>query len=83
MAEKILKKGGKVKVKGKVKWFDSTKGFGFIITEEGNDIFVNFSALPQSNGRYVSLRAEQKVVFEITEGARGPQAANVQIIEEE
>ncbi len=84
MAELIKKKsGGKVKIKGKVKWYDSTKGFGFIITEEGNDIFVNYNALPKSNGKFISLLADQKVVFEIVEGARGPQASNVQVVTEE
>jgi CspA family cold shock protein len=82
MPEKKLTKGGKVKVTGKVKWFDSTKGFGFIITEEGNDVFVNHTALPLKDGRFTALKADQKVTFEITEGVRGPQAANVQLLEE-
>lgn len=80
MPEKKLSKGGKVQVTGTVKWFDSTKGFGFIVTEEGNDVFVNHTGLPKINGRYTALKADQKVTFEITEGVRGPQAANVQVI---
>jgi len=82
MPDKKLSKGGKVKVAGKVKWFDSTKGFGFIVTEEGNDVFVNHTGLPLKDGRFTSLRADQKVVFEITEGVRGPQAANLQVVDE-
>ncbi|WP_053366356.1 MULTISPECIES: cold-shock protein [Bacillaceae] len=60
---------------GKVKWFNAEKGFGFIETEEGNDVFVHFSAI-QSEG-FKSLEEGEEVSFEIVEGARGPQAANV------
>lgn len=60
---------------GKVKWFNNEKGFGFIEQEGGDDVFVHFSAI-QADG-YKSLDEGQEVEFEITEGARGPQAANV------
>ncbi|KSU83202.1 cold-shock protein CspD [Fictibacillus enclensis] len=60
---------------GKVKWFNAEKGFGFIEVEGGDDVFVHFSAI-QSEG-FKSLDEGQEVSFEIVEGARGPQAANV------
>ncbi|NBG88090.1 cold shock domain-containing protein [Isachenkonia alkalipeptolytica] len=60
---------------GKVKWFNSEKGFGFIEREEGDDVFVHFSAI-QSEG-FKTLEEGQDVEFEIVEGDRGPQAANV------
>jgi CspA family cold shock protein len=63
---------------GTVKWFDSAKGFGFITSDEGNDVFVHFSAI-LSNG-FKTLEEGQKVTFEVVEGARGPQAANVTVI---
>lgn len=62
---------------GKVKWFSDSKGYGFIETEEGRDVFVHFSAI-QADG-YKSLAEGQQVEFEIVEGAKGPQAANVSI----
>jgi CspA family cold shock protein len=67
---------GFLMLKGKVKWFDSKKGFGFIEVEGHDDVFVHFSAI-QGEG-YKALEEGQEVTFEITEGARGPQAANVQ-----
>ncbi len=60
---------------GTVKWFNAEKGFGFISTEDEGDVFVHFSAI-QSDG-YKTLEEGQKVEFEIVEGAKGPQAANV------
>ncbi len=60
---------------GKVKWFSSEKGYGFIERENGGDVFVHFSAI-QDEG-YKTLAEGQEVEFEIVEGARGPQAANV------
>lgn len=62
-------------MQGKVKWFNAEKGFGFIETEEGNDVFVHFSAI-QSTG-FKSLEEGQSVEFDVVEGNRGPQAANV------
>ncbi len=60
---------------GTVKWFDAKKGFGFLSTEDGQDIFCHFSAI-QSDG-FKSLDEGDSVEFEISEGAKGPQAANV------
>ncbi|MGR5984669.1 cold-shock protein CspD [Bacillus cytotoxicus] len=60
---------------GKVKWFNSEKGFGFIEVEGGDDVFVHFSAI-QSEG-FKTLEEGQEVSFEIVEGNRGPQVANV------
>ncbi len=60
---------------GKVKWFNAEKGFGFIESEDGNDVFVHYSAI-QAEG-FKTLEEGQEVSFEVVEGARGPQAANV------
>jgi CspA family cold shock protein len=60
---------------GTVKWFNAEKGFGFIAPESGEDVFVHFSAI-QSTG-YRSLDEGQAVEFDITQGQKGPQAANV------
>ena len=60
---------------GKVKWFNAEKGFGFIESSEGTDVFVHFSAI-QTEG-FKTLEEGQAVNFEIVEGNRGPQAANV------
>ncbi|MEI2441384.1 cold-shock protein, partial [Priestia megaterium] len=62
--------------KGKVKWFNAEKGFGFIERENGDDVFVHFSAI-QSEG-FKSLDEGQAVTFDVEQGQRGPQAANVQ-----
>jgi len=66
---------GMFAMQGKVKWFNAEKGYGFIETEQGGDVFVHFSAI-QSEG-FKSLDEGQSVEFDIVEGARGPQAANV------
>lgn len=60
---------------GKVKWFNAEKGFGFIEREDGDDVFVHFSAI-QVDG-FKTLEEGEEVDFEIVEGNRGPQAANV------
>jgi CspA family cold shock protein len=62
-------------VKGSVKWFDSKKGYGFITAEDGNDVFVHFSAITMDG--YKKLEENQNVEFEIVEGEKGPQASNV------
>lgn len=62
-------------LQGTVKWFSAEKGYGFIEQESGDDVFVHFSAI-QEDG-YRTLNEGQKVEFEIVEGDRGPQAANV------
>ena len=61
--------------KGTVKWFNNQKGFGFICDEQGNDIFVHYSGLNMQG--FKSLEEGQQVEFEVVEGAKGPQAANV------
>jgi cold shock protein len=63
-------------MQGKVKWFNAEKGYGFIEREDGGDVFVHFSAI-QSEG-FKTLEEGQAVSFDIVEGARGPQAANVE-----
>jgi len=63
---------------GTVKWFSNEKGYGFIERDEGDDVFVHFSAIAMDG--YKSLREGQRVEFEIVEGAKGLQAANVQTV---
>ena len=60
---------------GKVKWFSSEKGYGFLEREDGGDVFVHFSAITDEG--FKTLTEGQQVEFDIIEGARGPQAANV------
>jgi CspA family cold shock protein len=64
-------------LKGKVKWFNATKGFGFITGEDGQDIFVHYSQILREG--YKSLEEGQEVTYEITQGAKGPQASNVKV----
>ena len=64
-----------VKVQGRVKWFNNSKGFGFIGRDEGADVFVHYSAIATDGFR--SLNPGDLVEFEIVQGQKGPQAANV------
>jgi CspA family cold shock protein len=63
---------------GVVKWFNSEKGYGFIQSDEGPDVFVHYSAI-QSDG-YRSLEQDQRVEFEISQGQKGPQADLVRVV---
>ncbi len=65
---------------GSVKWFDSAKGYGFIQTEDGSDVFVHYTGIEKEG--YRGLDEGQKVSFEIVDGKRGPQATKVTVIEE-
>jgi CspA family cold shock protein len=60
---------------GKVKWFNESKGFGFIEQDNGKDVFVHFSAI--SGSGFKTLAEGQRVSFEVTQGQKGPQASNV------
>ncbi|KOF56603.1 MULTISPECIES: cold-shock protein [Clostridium] len=63
---------------GTVKWFNSTKGFGFITGEDGNDVFAHFSQI-KADG-FKSLEEGQKVAYDVVQGAKGPQAENITIL---
>lgn len=63
---------------GRVKWFNERKGYGFISRDDGDDIFVHYSEI-QTNG-FKTLAEEQAVTFEVKEGPKGLQAANVQVL---
>lgn len=70
--------GGMIMCTGKVKWFNAEKGYGFITTDEGKDVFVHYSSIQADCFR--SLEEGQTVTFEIVEGDRGQQAANVTVV---
>ena len=65
-------------MKGTVKWFDAKKGYGFITKEDGEDIFVHYSAI-QIDG-FKTLKEGDKVEFEVQNGSKGPPAANVKLV---
>lgn len=64
--------------KGTVKWFNAKKGFGFISDETGNDVFVHYSALNMDG--FKVLEEGQEVEFDVVDGEKGPQAANVVLL---
>ena len=64
--------------KGTVKWFNNQKGYGFITAEDGKDVFVHFSGLNMEG--FKTLEEGAAVVFDITDGAKGPQAVNVEVV---
>ena len=66
------------RINGTVKWFNGDKGFGFIAREGGADVFVHFSAI-QSDG-FRNLQEGQRVEFNVEQGPKGPQAANVTVL---
>ena len=64
-------------VEGTVKWFNSRKGFGFINSEDGGDVFVHYSALTGEDDEYKTLNENDQVKFDVIQGQKGPQASNV------
>ena len=64
--------------KGTVKWFNNQKGYGFITAEDGKDVFVHFSGLNMEG--FKTLEEGAAVEFDITDGAKGPQATNVEVV---
>ncbi|NDI77474.1 MULTISPECIES: cold-shock protein [Psychrilyobacter] len=65
-------------LKGTVKWFNDDKGFGFISAEDGNDYFAHFSQIKKEG--FKTLKEGEEVTFEVTEGAKGPQASNIETV---
>ncbi|HEX3009337.1 MAG TPA: cold-shock protein [Bacteroidales bacterium] len=66
-------------MKGKVKWFDSAKGYGFIQSDEGKDIFVHYTGIEKDG--FKALQQGQEVSFQIADGKRGPQATKVKVVD--
>ena len=66
------------RIRGVVKWFNPAKGFGFLGRVDGPDVFVHYSAIAADG--YKNLKENDKVEFEIVEGQKGPQAANVKVL---
>jgi CspA family cold shock protein len=67
--------------RGKVKWFNDAKGYGFIEQESGSDIFVHYTAISMEG--FKTLAENQTVEYEVVEGSRGPQAANVAVVQDD
>jgi CspA family cold shock protein len=74
----LVCEGGSTLAEGTVKWFSNEKGYGFIERAEGEDVFVHFSAITMDG--YKSLQEGQRVEFEVVQGQKGLQAANVSVI---
>ena len=70
-----MSEGENGRVTGQVKWFNNAKGYGFIGREDGNDVFVHYSAI--TGDGYRTLQEGETVEFEIVQGQKGPQASNV------
>ena len=66
---------------GTVKWFNSRKGYGFIASDDGGDVFVHYSAIVAENDEFKTLYEGDKVDFEVTEGEKGLQASDVKVTE--
>lgn len=80
-AHKCITSRGKRMATGTVKWFSNQKGYGFIEYNEDEDVFVHFTGIEMEG--YKTLKEGQTVEFEIAEGARGPQATNVTVLNSE
>lgn len=70
--------GGVMMTKGTVKWFNSQKGYGFLTSDEGNDVFVHFTGLNMEG--FKTLEENQSVEFDVVDGEKGPQAVNVSVV---
>ena len=73
-----MRKEGTILAEGKVKWFNEKKGFGFIESDEGGDVFVHYSAIQGSGFR--TLYEGQRLSFEVEKGNKGPSAINVTVL---
>lgn len=69
-------------MRGKIKWFDAQKGYGFITTDDGKEVFLHFSSIKKGR-TYIGLDKEDTVEFEMGSNKKGPQAVNVNLVEED